>query len=225
MTQGVPVEIVARNLEQEYSVLPPAISLNRVLNTIPVLTHATAVLGVGTDCVPILWDAQGGKNLLVIGEGLILPWQVLDAARVSLAQNNTRHLVELTWVTARERPGEYGSTTVVSPYERTLEQTLRRLADLVDRRQHGQNRGAVQVLILDDLAQVLKADYEARWALEFVLERGAGVGVQALAAVDSSTLTRRPVKGWDGRFGLVLRQREGEAVFATPRGALMPVEV
>ncbi|WP_322808051.1 hypothetical protein, partial [Thermanaerothrix sp.] len=93
------------------------------------------------------------------------------------------------------------------------------------RRQHGQNRGAVQVLILDDLAQVLKADVEAHWALEFVLERGAGVGVQALAAVDSSTLTRRPVKGWDGRFGLVLRQREGEAVFATPRGALMPVEV
>lgn len=223
MTQGVPVEIVARNLEQEYSVLPPAISLNRVLNTIPVLTHATAVLGVGTDCVPILWDAQGGKNLLVIGEGLILPWQVLDAARVSLAQNNTRHLVELTWVTARERPGEYGSTTVVSPYERTLEQTLRRLADLVDRRQHGQNRGAVQVLILDDLAQVLKADVEAHWALEFVLERGAGVGVQALAAVDSSTLTRRPVKGWDKRFGLLMRQ-EGN-VFSTPRDVVVPVEI
>ncbi len=197
--------------------------LDEALMRLPVLTHAAAVVGVGEDGTPVLWDAQHGKSLLVIGKGLALPWQVLDAARVSLERHNTRHLVELTWVTGRERQGDRGITTVVSPYERTLEQTLRRLADLVDRRRHGQNRGAVQVLILDDLAQVLKADYEARWALEFVLERGAGVGVQALAAVDGNTLTRRPVKGWDKRFGLVMRQ-EGD-LFSTPRDTLIPVEV
>jgi len=199
--------------------------LDEVLMRLPVLTHATAVLGVGEDGIPVLWDAQHGKSLLVIGEGLALPWQVLDAARVSLERHNTRHLVELTWVTARERQGDRGITTVVSPYERTLEQTLYRLADLADRRRRGQNRGSMQVLILDDLAQVLKADYEAHWALEFVVKYGVRVGVQVLAAVDGNTLTRRPVKGWDKRFGLVLRQREGEAVFTTPRGALMPVEV
>ncbi len=81
----------------------------------------------------------------------------------------------------------------------------------------------MQVLILDDLAQVLKADYEARWALEFVLERGAGVGVQGLATVDGNALTRRPVKGWDKRFGLVMRQESN--VFSTSRDTLIPVEV
>ncbi len=196
--------------------------LDEVLMRLPVLTHATAVVGVGEDGVPVLWDTQHGKSLLVIGKGLALPWQVLDVARVSLEGNNTLHFVEITWVTERETRWRV-ITDVVSPYERTLEQTLRRLADLVDRRQHGQNRGAVQVLILDDLAQVLKADYEARWALEFVVKRGAGVGVQVLAAVDGNDLTRRPVKGWDGRFGMVMRQ-EGD-LFSTSVGMVVPVEV
>jgi len=197
--------------------------LEDALMHLPVLTHATAVLGVGEDGIPVLWDAQHSKSLLVIGEGLVLPWQVLDAARVSLERHNTRHLVELTWVTARERQGEYGITTVVSPYERTLEQTLYRLADLADRRQHGQNRGAVQVLILDDLAQVLKADYEAHWALEFVVKHGAGVGVQVLAAVEHSATSHRPLKRWVERFKGTMVQ-DGVA-FRTKQGRVVTVEI
>jgi len=223
MVQIVPVKvrIVPQvNVNRPSRVIPRR--LDEVVMRLPVLTHATAVLGVGEDGVPVVWDALGGKSLLILGEGLVLPWQVLDAARVSLEGNNTRHVLEITWVTERETRGR-GITDVVSPHERTLEQTLRRLADLVDRRRHGQNRGATQVLILDDLAQVLKADYEARWALEFVVKRGAGVGVQVLAAVDGNDLTRRPVKGWDGRFGMVMRQ-EGD-LFSTSVGMVVPVEV
>ncbi|BAJ64466.1 hypothetical protein [Anaerolinea thermophila] len=223
MVQIVPVKvrIVPQvNVNRPSRVIPRR--LDEVVMRLPVLTHATAVLGVGEDGVPVVWDALGGKSLLILGEGLALPWQVLDAARVSLEQHNTRHLVEITWVTEREARG-HRITDVVCPHDRALEQALYRLADLVDRRRHGQNRGATQVLILDDLAQVLKADVEAHWALEFVLKHGGKNGVQVLAGADYRALTRRPVKGWDGRFGSVLRQ-VGDR-FSTPTGTVIPVEV
>lgn len=221
---GMPIAVkivpVNENKGRASTALPRR--LDEVLMRLPVLTHATAVVGVGEDGVPVLWDAQHGKSILVIGEGLVLPWQVLDAARVSLEGNNTRHVLEITWVTERETRGR-GITDVVSPHERTLEQTLRRLADLVDRRRHGQNRGATQVLILDDLAQVLKADYEAHWALEYLVKNGGQGDLAVLAAVERSAASRRPLNRWVTWFkGTIVQEGMG---FCTKQGRVVTVEI
>lgn len=196
--------------------------LSEVLDALPHATHWTAVLGVCEDGVPYLWELRQPFSLLVTGEGLTLPWRVLDAVRVSLERHNTRGLLEITWVTERETRGG-GITDAISPHERVLEQTLYRLADLVDARSHGRLRGPRQVLILDDLTQVLGIDREALWALEYLLKHGNRGDLAVLAAVDRALVARRPLSRWAERFkGVIVQDGMG---FSTKQGRVATVEV
>lgn len=107
-----------------------------VLRELPYLPHRTAVLGVCRDGVPYLWDLHTVPSLLVLGEGPVLPRQVLDAVRLSLEHTNpTPHFLEILWVTERGVSG--GITRAISPHDRGLEKALLGLADLADGRMIG----------------------------------------------------------------------------------------
>ncbi len=192
-----------------------------MLRELPYLPHCTAVLGVCRDGAPYLWDLHAVPSLLVLGEGLVLPRQVLDAVRLSLKHANpTPHFLEILWVTERGVGG--GITRTISPHDRGLEKTLLGLADLADSRAHGRLRGPDQLLLIDDLAQVLQADDEAVWALEHLVRHGGRSRIHVLAVAGRQAAQRRPLSAWAKRFKGVLVQ--AGALLATGREYVLPVE-
>jgi len=90
-------------------------------------------------------------------------------------------------------------TEVISPYTRALEETIKRLGDLVDSRAHGRLRGESVVLYLSDLVRALQVDWDAYYLLEYLVQRGAGQKVWVVAALEAGRADER-VWRWVGRF-------------------------
>jgi hypothetical protein len=172
--------------------------LKEVIGALPVLTHETAVLGLDEDGVPVLWNLQDPAvgALLVVGETLGQAQQPLWVMRESLLAGNTPATVRMLWV--GEGQGD-ALTEVISPYTRALEETIKRLGDLVDSRAHGRLRGESVVLYLSDLVRALQVDWDAYYLLEYLVQRGAGQKVWVVAALEAGRADER-VWRWVGRF-------------------------
>lgn len=222
MAQPIHVAVVPKTRTKPESEREVPRRLADVLRELPYLPHWTAVLGVCRDGVPYLWDLHAVSSLLVLGEGPVLPRQVLDAVRRSLEHANpTPHFLEILWVTERGVGG--GITRAISPHDRGLEKALLGLADLADGRAHGRLRGSDRLLLIDDLAQVLQADHEAVWALEHLVRHGGRSGLHVLAGAERQAVRRQPLRAWVKRFKGVLVQ--AGVLLATGQGYVLPVEV
>jgi len=220
MAQPIHVAVVPKTRTKPESEREVPRRLTDVLRELPYLPHWTAVLGVCRDGTPYLWDLHAVSSLLVLGEGPVLPWQVLDAARRSLEHTNpTPHFLEILWVTERGVSG--GITRAISPHDRGLEKALLGLADLADGRAHGRLRGSDRLLLIDDLTQVLQADHEAVWALEHLVQRGRRSGIYVLAAALQRDAVRRPLSRWVRYFSTILQNGN---CLKTRQGDVFPLE-
>ncbi len=128
------------------------------------MTHGLSIVGSYKD-EPVVWDVMNDAPLLIVNlksNKLDKLFVILDTIRISLEQYNIPQILQITWFTKRDEPYNPAITRVVRLYERDFEKTLHHFADLVNRRGVGQNRGALQLLMIDDLWFFAESEYEAR---------------------------------------------------------------
>ncbi len=178
----------------------PRPTLEEVISGLPLLTHEAALLGVCEDGVPLLLDLHNPSPgaLLIIGRENTTAVNLIEIVHQSLLIANNQFTLELFRISdsipATSHPLEHW----ISPYDRTLESTLHRLADIASARQNGKMRGPSIVLLLDSLEWVLEADPEAMWALEYLLHYGPNQKIWSLVA---TTLDDESVRlRWLRRF-------------------------
>ncbi len=172
--------------------------LSDVIRALPVLTHDTAVLGVDENGTPLLWNLQdpSAGALLAVAGSVNEAQRVLWVMRKSLLAGGIPSLLTMYWV--GEGRGD-ALTKVISPYTRELEETIWRLGDLVNSREHGRVRGESVVLFLSDLARALQVDWDAYYLLEYLIRRGAAQQVWVVAALGMEDANER-IWRWVGRF-------------------------
>ena len=178
----------------------PRPTLEEVISRLPLLTHETAFLGICEDGVPLLLDLHNPSPgaLLIIGRENPTAVNLIEIVHQSLLIANNRFTLELFRISDSILAPSHPLEHWINPHDRTLESTLRQLADVTNARQNGKMRGPSIVLLLDNLEWVLEADPEAIWALEYILHYGPNQKIWPIVAaiVENETIRLR----WLRRF-------------------------
>ncbi|MCX8024115.1 MAG: hypothetical protein N3A60_02815 [Thermanaerothrix sp.] len=159
-------------------------TVDDVLSGLPILTHETVLIGICEDGVPLLLDLHNPSpgSVLVIGQKINTAVNLIEVAHRSLLLANNQHTLEIFRISDSAPATSHPIEHWINPYDRTLESTLSHLSDITNARQNGKMRGPSIVLLVDSLEWVLEADYEAKWALEYLLHYGPNQKIWPIVA-------------------------------------------
>ncbi len=103
-----------------------------------------------------------------------------------------------------------------------LKKPLRHLADIVNRRCVGQNRGALKLLMIDDLRYFHEVAPEALWDIEYILSNGYSVNVNVAACATGDVYDDNYTAKIARSFSLFVQRRK-KRFFNS--GTIHPIEL
>lgn len=184
-----------------------SLTLEEILKQISNLPAETAVLGLGEDGVPLLFDLRDARPgpILVLGDKFCGKTQLLLNLAESLIRRNQSNEVQFAVLSGK--PEQWKDLNRANPeyflhlhsnYEHSAATTILELCDLVEARQHGQAIDRSVVFILDGMDTVPYMDFGIRMNFEWLLKEGPALRVWPLASLDSESALQQ--MHWVNRF-------------------------
>ncbi len=184
-----------------------ALNLRQIHARISDLPAETAVLGLGEDGLPLLFDLRDPRPgpVLVLGDKFSGKTRLLQTIVQSLILRNRASQVQFAvlsgkpeqWQALQQTRRDY-FRCLHSNYERAAAATILELCDLVEGRQHGQEIDRSILFILDGMDTVPYMDFGIRMNFEWLLKEGPAVRVWPLATLDSESAMQQ--LRWVNRF-------------------------
>lgn len=174
-------------------------SLETILATFPRLPARTAVLGVGGDGLPVLFDLQDERPgaLLITADRGVGKTSLLQTLMVSSIALSLPHEVQFViiaddlsrweWLDADPDAGRY-MLDLVSPQEPAAGGWIVRLAKMASARQKGLQSGPIIVLLIDGLEFLAECGPDVQSAFEWLLRNGSAAGIWPVATLPAPRL-------------------------------------
>lgn len=184
-----------------------AFSLRQIHARITDLPAETAVLGLGEDGLPLLFDLRDPRPgpVLVLGDKFSGKTRLLQTIVQSLILRNRAGQVQFAVLSGRPEQWQALQQTrrdyfrcLHSNYERAAATTILELCDLVEARQHGEAIDRSILFILDGMDTVPYMDFGIRMNFEWLLKEGPAARVWPLATLDSESAMQQ--LRWVNRF-------------------------
>jgi hypothetical protein len=184
-----------------------AFSLRQIHARISDLPAETAVLGLGEDGLPLLFDLRDPRPgpILVLGDKFSGKTRLLQTIVQSLILRNRAAQVQFAvlsgkpeqWQALQQARRDY-FRCLYSNYERAAAATILELCDLVEARQNGEPIDRSILFLLDGMDTVPYMDFGIRMNFEWLLKEGPAARVWPLAALDSESAMQQ--LHWVNRF-------------------------
>lgn len=174
-------------------------SLETMLATFPHLPACTAILGIGRDGLPVLFDLHDDRPgaLLITadrGAGKTSLLQTLLLSTLALSLPHEAQFVVLAndlshweWLGADPDAGRY-LLDLVSPREPAAAAWIVRLAKMAAARQKGLQSGPTILLLIDGVEFMPESTVDVRSAFEWLLRHGAAAGIWPVATLAAARL-------------------------------------
>lgn len=178
----------------------PVFSLTEMLEQIPNLPAATALLGFGQDGYPLLFDLRDPRPgpILVVGDKFSGKTRLLKTIALSLIARNQPDEVQFAVLSGRPEQWKHirGAnegyfSRLHTNYERAAATTILEMCDLVEARQNGEAIDRAVVFLVDGLDTVAYMDFGVRMNFEWLLKCGPKVQVWTIAALDTESALRQ----------------------------------
>jgi hypothetical protein len=177
------------------SITPPP-TLNETLARLRGLPPQTAILGVCDDRLPVLLDlADPAPGALLVAADQRERRQALLRVLVETAAmlNSPR---SVQFLVLSSQPDEWQQHLqdmqiarhclgIESIKEGGADRWLAKLAGWTDQRRHGANNGPAVLLVVDNLADMLDLEYEARVNFDWLIKDGPAVKIWPVVAMDA----------------------------------------
>ncbi len=171
------------------------------------LPAETAVLGLGLDGLPLLFDLRDPRPgpILVLGDKFSGKTRLLQTVVQSLILRNRPSQVQFAvlsgrpemWQTLQQTRRDYFHC-LYSNYERAAAAAILEMCDLVEARRHGEEIDRSILFLLDRMDTIPYMDFGIRMNFEWLLKEGPAVRVWPLAALDSESAVQQ--LRWVNRF-------------------------
>jgi hypothetical protein len=182
-------------------------SLRQIHARIRDLPAEIAVLGLGEDGLPLLFDLRDPRPgpILVLGDKFSGKTRLLQTIVQSLILRNRPGQVQFAVLSGK--PNQWQALNQIrrdyflclhSNYERAAATAILELCDLVEARQHGEAIDRSILFILDGMDTVPYMDFGVRMNFEWLLKEGPAVRVWPLATLDSESAMQQ--LRWVNRF-------------------------
>ena len=190
-----------------------------ILQAFPYLPQQTSLLGLGEDGYPVIFDLLDASpgSLLICGDagcgktGLLKT--ILESAML-LSSPYQLHTVVLStapeeWEGLRATYDRRYFEALDSSYSDEAVHWIHQLTIRTEQRRYGRELGTVVLLLIDDLAQVLRMDAEVRQGLAWMLREGAATRIWTVATLNSQHVVEHA--DWLHAFQTHLLGRIGQA--------------
>jgi hypothetical protein len=170
-------------------------SVKDILRTFPYLPQQTSLLGLGEDGYPVIFDLLDASpgSLLICGDAgcgkTALLKTMLESAILLSSPYQLRSVVLSTvpeeWEVLRATYDRRYFEAVHSSYSDDAVHWIKQLMIRTEQRRYGRELGAVVLLLIDDLEQVLRMDAEVRDGLLWMIREGAANKIWTVATLNS----------------------------------------
>jgi hypothetical protein len=157
----------------------PLRSLMRWLGPLP---KYTAIMGQASNGLPLLYDLSG-SNLRIVADEIEKAAGLAKAILVTACLTTSTD--DLEFIVLTTNPGNYKGiarkahvSKVLSIYDKASGEQVIELASVTEQRKSGRERGAVKVLLIDDINAFLEYDdYDTAAYLHWLSENGVKSGI------------------------------------------------
>lgn len=184
-----------------------AVSLRQIHARISDLPAETAVLGLGEDGLPLLFDLRDPRPgpILILGDKFCGKTRLLQTIVQSLILRNRSSQVQFAvlsgkpeqWRPLQQTRPDY-FLCLYSNYERAAAATILEMCDLVEARQQGEPVDRSILFLIDGMDTVPYMDFGVRMNFEWLLKQGPAARIWPLAALDSESAMQQ--LHWVNRF-------------------------
>lgn len=178
--------------EVESRVTNPS-TLNDLIRQLPGVPRRTAVLGLTSEGIPLLFnlaDARPG-SVLVVADRSSQKTSLMKVLATSLAQHNRPEEVRFAVITGNPEEWIELETRFPSHFMKITanvgsesEDLIYHLCDLVEARQNGMHAGTAYVLLFDGLSSTAHMDVDLRANVEWLVRCGARQQIWTVAALE-----------------------------------------
>ena len=184
----------------------PAPALETLLASFPNLPARTAILGVGRDGLPVLFDLQDDRPGAILicadraaGKTGLLQTLLLSTLALSLPHEAQFVVIaaaesEWDWLTGDPLAGRY-VLDVALPHDPAAAGWILRLAGMAEARSKGLQSGPTLLLLLDGVEFLAEADAGVRTAFEYLLANGPAVGIWPVGTLTPAAGRLHPLAG------------------------------
>lgn len=173
-----------------------SISLREIMRRISNLPADTAVLGLGKDGLPLLFDLRDPRpgSILILGDKFSGKTKLLQTIALSLILRNQAEQVQFAVLCGKPEQWQHMAHAnpkyfrcLHSNFERSAATTILEMCDLVEARQHGEAIDHSLLFIIDGMDTVPHMDFGIRMNFEWLLKEGPAMRVWPIAALDSES--------------------------------------
>ena len=172
-----------------------SISLREIMRRISNLPADTAVLGLGEDGLPLLFDLRDPRpgSILILGDKFSGKTKLLQTIALSLILRNQAEQVQFAVLCGKPEQWQHMAHAnpkyfrcLHSNFERSAATTIPEMCDLVEARQHGEaiDHSFVHHRWMDTVPHM---DFGIRMNFEWLLKEGPAMRVWPIAALDSES--------------------------------------